>query len=115
MEMNIDVIEDIDVDWQKVIVFMNERFEKSADLKSVLFAIGLRELGRLKKKFTKEEKQDLMNLATCQILTVDGYFEVSHLDADGWPAWEQKKALPPMDAKQQELFLKRYIIRYFKE
>jgi hypothetical protein len=83
----------IEQGWEEVIGFMEERFGKEADLRSVLFVMGLRELGQKKKKFTKEQKQDLMNLALCKALSTDGYFEVTHLDGEGWPVWKQIKPM----------------------
>lgn len=101
-------------DWDSVLQLMQKRFDKEADVKSVLFIIGLREFGHKKKKFTKEDKQDLMNLALCTILSDEGYFAVAHLDAEGWPVWKQAKALPVMSAKEQEDFIKQHIISYFR-
>jgi hypothetical protein len=102
-------------DWLAVERFMLERFDKDADVKAVLFVIGMREYGHKKQKFTKEEKQDLMNLAACKVMSLEGYFEVSHLDAEGWPVWKQAKAMPPMSPSEQEDFLKQRIIHYFAE
>lgn len=100
--------------WNEVVEFMKQRFSKQADVKEVLFVVGLREFGQKKKKFTKEQKQDLMNLAACKAFSLAGYFEVSHLDAEGWPMWKQVKPLPQMDPKQQEAFIKEHIVRYFE-
>ena len=112
--MEIDDI-DFDLHWPKVLTFVKDKFDKDADTQSLLFIIGLRESGFTKRKYTKEEKQDLMNLAFCKVLSADGYFNVSHLDADGWPVWKQSKAMPEMKVEVQEQFLKRYILRYFLE
>jgi hypothetical protein len=102
-------------EWNKVIGFIQERFNKEADVKEVLFVIGLRESGKRKKKFTKEEKQDMMNLAACKVFSLNGYFEVSHLDGEGWPVWRQKKPMPQMQPKEQEEFIKKHIVQYFRE
>ena len=101
--------------WKDIEKFMFDRFEKETDLKAVLFVIGLRESGTIKSKYTKENKQDLMNLAACKILSLDGYFEVSHLDAESWPVWKQAKPIPEMNPEQQEQFLKEHVIKYFQE
>ena len=38
------------------------------DLQTILFLIGVQELGRIPKtKFTKEEKRDLMHIAVCTL------------------------------------------------
>lgn len=107
----------VDEKWDKVVAVLKDRFgeEREPDVKTALFVIGLRELGSLKKKFTKEEKQDLMNLAACKAFSFNGYFDVSHLDQDGWPVWKQIKPMPQMDAKKQEEFIREHIILYFEE
>ncbi len=101
--------------WEDIEKYMFDRFEKEADLKAILFVIGLRESGNIKTKYTKENKQDLMNLAACKVLSLGGYFEVAHLDAESWPVWKQSKPVPEMNAQQQEQFLKDHIIKYFEE
>lgn len=100
--------------WKEVENFMLNRFGKETDVKAVLFVIGLREYGHKKEKFTKEEKQDLMNLAACKVMSLDGYFDVSRLDGEGWPVWKQALPLPKMTPIEQEEFLKKEIIAYFK-
>ncbi|HET9486848.1 MAG TPA: hypothetical protein VFO54_05415, partial [Chryseosolibacter sp.] len=40
--------------------------KKPKDLNSVLFLIGVQELGRGTKIFSKEEKQDLMHIGICK-------------------------------------------------
>lgn len=104
----------LDKKWAKVLLYMLQRFQKKADIKEILFVIGLRELGQKKNKFTKEQKQDLMNLAFCKAASFSGYLEVSHLDGDGWPVWKQQKPLPVMNNKEQEIFIKEHIILYFE-
>ncbi len=100
--------------WLRVQQFMQHRFNKKPDIKEILFVIGLRELGQKKNKFTKEQKTDLMNLAFCKAASFGGFFDVSHLDADGWPVWKQLKPLPVMNNKEQEHFIKQHIILYFE-
>lgn len=101
--------------WLELRQKLKDQFGKAPDLDAILFLIGIRELGQFKKKFTKEEKQDLMHIATCSILSVSGYYELEGVDQDGWPHWVAKKKLPVMSLVEQEDFLKDYIIRYFEE
>jgi hypothetical protein len=64
------------------------------DLQTILFLIGVQELGRIPKtKFTKEEKRDLMHIAVCTLLENEGYFEFEGRDQDGWASLERKKAI----------------------
>jgi len=103
------------LEWNDIEQYMFDRFDKDADVKAVLFVIGMREFGHKKVKFTKEEKQDLMNLAACKVMSLNGYFEVSHLDGEGWPVWKQSKPMPQMSPGEQESFLKEHIIQYFQD
>jgi hypothetical protein len=94
---------------------LKEQFTKAPDLNAILFLVGIRELGHIKKKFTKEEKQDLMHIATCSVLSRSGYYQLQGLDQDGWPHWIATKKLPIMELIEQEDFLKDHIIQYFEE
>jgi len=101
--------------WLELRRKLKDQFGKAPDVNAVLFLIGIRELGLFKKKYTKEEKQDLMHIATCSILSRSGYYELKGLDQDGWPHWVAKKKLPVMGLMEQEDFLKDHIIHYFDE
>lgn len=108
---------EIDFEWLRVRHFIKERFQKEElpDLNAILFLIGVQELGRWKKEFTKEEKQDLMHIAVCRLLSYDLFYEFAGRDADGWPHWQPLRMIPKQELREQELNLKMYIIRYFKE
>ena len=94
---------------------LKSQFGKAPDLNAILMLIGIRELGKIQTKFTKEEKQDLMHIATCSILSRSGYYELEGLDADGWPHWVAVQKLPVMNLQEQEDFLKNHILSYFLE
>ena len=85
--------------------------DRLPDLQGILFAIGLQELGQLRDDFTKEERQDLMHIAVCRLLSYDGYFELTGYDDDGWPHWRQI-AEPPVGRKEQERLLRQKIVEY---
>ena len=84
-------------------------------METLLFLIGIQEFGQLRKKFTKEQKQDLMYVAVCSLLSQSGYYEIEKVDADGWPHFRQLKGLPELDTIAQENFLKDHILFYFEE
>ncbi len=85
------------------------------DLNALLFLVGIQILGKVKHAYTKEEKQDLMHISVCHLLSLEGYFEFVGLDADGWPHYEMVKAHDTTGIKTQEAWLKRLLIRYFRE
>ncbi len=88
--------------------------KKPKDLNAVLFLIGVQELGKGKKVFSKEEKQDLMHIGICRVLSEAGYYELEGLDQDGWPHWKMIKKLPHFDLLEQEKLLKMHVIEYFE-
>ena len=102
--------------WQSVLQRLENTIGKRPkDINGVLFLIGVRELGKGKKHFSKEEKQDLIHIAICKILSFSGYYELEGLDEDGWPHWRLIKKLPHIDMLNQELLLKMHIIEYFEK
>jgi hypothetical protein len=108
------VQDDLQIRWWKLEEKLVERFGKKPDVESVLFLIGMQELGDIKRKFTKEQKQDLMHLAVCTVLMPSGYYELSEVDEDGWPHFTQLRPMPELQAWEQENFLKDHILLYFQ-
>ena len=106
--------DDLQIRWFALEQKLIERFGKKPDVESVLYLIGIQELGDIRKKFSKEQKQDLMHIAICTILTPSGYYEISHIDEDGWPHFAQLKAMPNMHPFEQENFIKDHILLYFQ-
>ena len=92
-----------------------ERFEKKPDMETILFLIGVQELGDVKAAFSKEQKQDLMHIAVCSLLSPSGFYEMEGVDPDGWPHYRQLKALPVMDVIAQENFMKDHVLLYFND
>lgn len=106
--------DDLQVRWWKLEERLMERFKKKPDVETILFLIGIQELGDIKENFTKEQKQDLMHVAVCTVLSPGGYYELSRVDEEGWPHFTQLKAMPDMDPITQENFLKDHILLYFQ-
>ncbi|GAB3178652.1 hypothetical protein [Telluribacter humicola] len=105
----------LDVQWEQLLDTLEQTVGKRpGDLNSVLFLIGVQELGQGIKHFTKEQKQDLMHIGICRILSVSGYYEYEGTDADGWPHWRLVTPLPAGDLLSQELLLKIHVLEYFK-
>lgn len=89
--------------------------KRPADLNAVLFLIGVQELGQGARSFSKEEKQDVMHIAICKVLSLAGYYTLEGHDEDGWPHWTLQKKLPRFDLLEQEKLLKIQILEYFNE
>jgi len=106
--------DDLQTRWWNLEARLAEKFNKKPDLETILFLIGVQELGKNTTKFTKEQKQDLMHIAICSLFAQSGYYELEGKDVDGWPHFRQLKSLPPLSAIEQENFMKDHILLYFE-
>jgi hypothetical protein len=85
------------------------------DLQTTLYLIGIQELGWWEdKKFSKEEKQDLMHIGVCTLLEEDGYYEFKGRDHDGWPHWVEGRNFDKKGIENQEEYLVEKVIKYFE-
>lgn len=107
---------DLERQWQLLLTTLSKSIgKKPKDLNGVLFLIGVQELGKGSKVFSKEEKQDLLHIAICKVLSLAGYYELEGLDEQGWPHWKLIKKLPHFDLLEQEKLLKMLVIEYFEK
>ncbi|MBU2914662.1 MULTISPECIES: hypothetical protein [Reichenbachiella] len=89
--------------------------KKPSDLNGILFLIGVQELGKGQLNFSKEEKQDLIHLGICKVLSLSGYYKLEGIDQDGWPHWKAGENLPNLNLMEQEKLLKINTIDYFEQ
>ena len=83
------------------------------DLDSIIFLIGLQELGQFQKRFNKQRKLEVIHIAVCKLLSDYGYYEFDYIDNDGWPHYKLIKKLPNLKAGEQTILMKKAIINYF--
>jgi hypothetical protein len=100
--------------WLKLRLALKERFGKVPDVNAVLLLIGVREVGKVQAKYEKEEKEELMHVGTCTVLSLKNYYTLTHWDDDGFPHFIEAEPLPKMDVKEQEHLLITSIIEYFE-
>jgi hypothetical protein len=106
---------DLEQQWDVLLSKIARQFGgKKPDLNAILFLIGLQELGTGPRYFSKEEKQDLMHIAICKVLSYSGYYELNGKDEEGWPHWKPLKKLPFFDLLSQEKLLQMHILEYFE-
>lgn len=108
---------ELDFNWLRVRHFVKDSLghDRLPDMQAVLMLIGVQELGRWRKDFSKEEKQDLMHIGTCEVLAAEGYYTFTHRDADGWPHYRAERPVEAQGHVAQERLLKEKIIQYFAE
>jgi len=103
----------VELRFQKLKSLLEEKFGEGMDVSSILFLIGVNELGTGYHKFKKEQKTDLMHIAICTLLEPYGYYEFEGRDEENWPHFKLLKDLPPLDNRQQQHLLKEGMIEYF--
>jgi len=107
-------MEDIEKKWNDLISELQPNFEDELSLKTILFLIGVQELGQGIKDFDKEEKTYLFHIAICKLLSPYGYYRFKMIDEDGWPHYEETKDMEKLPSREQKLLMKESIISYFQ-
>lgn len=110
-----NISDDLQTRWWNLEAKLVERFGKKPDMEAILFLIGMQETGFLQSKITKEQKQDLMHVAVCTLLSQSGYYQLEGNDADGWPHFRAIKEIPAWNLMEQENILKDHILLYFEQ
>ncbi|WKV13283.1 hypothetical protein [Marivirga harenae] len=107
---------DLERKWQALRLSLKDAVgRKPKDMNAILFLVGVQELGKGPHNFSKEEKQDLMHIAICKVLSLSGFYELEGVDNNGWPHWKLIKNLPHFDLLEQEKLLKMHVIEYFEQ
>jgi len=102
-------------EWQKTVKQLSSQFGEELDLKGILFLIGVQELGKGRKVFSKDEKLGLIHIAVCLLLEDYGYYIYEGKDADSWPHWKSTEKLPSLKPLEQERLIKQAIVLYFQK
>ncbi len=110
-----NISDDLQSRWWKLEAKLLERFGKKPDMEAILFLIGMQETGFVNSKITKEQKQDLMHVAVCTLLSQSGFYLVEGKDEEGWPHFKQLKEIPVLNVVEQENFLKDHALLYFEK
>ena len=102
--------------WIKIEKFFVESFQtdKNPPIETLLFLIGIQELGSGKQKYSKDDKVNLIHIAVCRLLEPFGYYKFTHYE-DGWPHYDKLDDLPELKPNEQSLLMKKAIIQYFED
>ena len=101
-------------EWKNALSKIEQTFGEDVDLQAALFLIGVNELGKGRRRFTKDEKVQLLHIAVCKLLSDYGYYEFEGNDKDGWPHYQRNQKLPYLNAEDQEKLIKEAIINYME-
>jgi hypothetical protein len=100
--------------WNDTVELASKHFGEKLDYSAILFLIGVQELGKGYQKFKKDQKLELMHIAICTLLEPYGYYTYEGRDEDGWPHFNRVENLPPLTPPEQELLIKKAIVKYFQ-
>jgi len=111
------VNEKLKQDWELIQTKISNQFAdgEKMEVDSIVYMIGVQELGKGYQKFKKDEKLELMHIAVCRLLEPYGYYEFDFFDKDGWPHYNLVKKLPFLKGGEQSVLLKQAIVNYFNE
>ncbi len=103
--------------WDEVVKVVSAKFAEgdTLDLDSIIYLIGIQELGQLHRKFKKDDKVNLMHIAICKLLEPYGYYTFDFVDEDGWPHYKAVEDLPLLKAGEQTVLMKEAVVTYFLE
>jgi len=103
--------------WETLVKKLSHQFADgdALELDSIIYLIGVQELGQLHRTFKKDQKLDLMHIAICKLLEPYGYYEFDYVDEQGWPHYLVKAQLPHLKAGEQSVLMKEAIVNYFLE
>ncbi len=104
---------ELEKNWEQVLKKLEPVFGPDLDAQAVLFIIGVQELGKGHREFSKDEKLDVMHIAICTVLAPYGYYEYEGMDTEGWPHWKPTAKLPSLKPAQQAQLMKQAVIDYF--
>jgi hypothetical protein len=101
--------------WETLQIKLSDRFADGElmDLDSIIYLVGVQELGQPQAKFKKDDKVNLMHIAICTLLEPYGFYEFDFIDDDGWPHFNNVSKLPALKAGEQAILMKEAIVNYF--
>jgi hypothetical protein len=105
------------MNWAKLVDHLSQKFSQGEelDLSGILFLIGIQETGKVKERFKKDQKIDLMHVAICRVLEPYGFYSFLGYDEEGWPHYELVENLPSLKAGEQSILMKKAILQYFED
>jgi len=103
--------------WEEVRGKLSNKFGggEIMDVDSIIYLIGVQELGKGYGKFNKDEKINIMHIAICKLLEPFGYYEFDYFDEEGWPHYKVIDELPNLKPGEQSILMKEAIVMYFEK
>lgn len=108
-------MKDLEKRWEELIHKLEKKFDDEMSLKGILYLIGIQELNFGIKQFSREEKINVLHVATCRLLSNYGYYKFDGVDKDGWPHYIELQALKNLSENDQQTLIKKAILNYLNK
>jgi hypothetical protein len=107
----------LDDKYSQLVKKLSEQFADGDIMKieSILYLIGVQELGKGFIQFSKDDKINLMHIAVCKIFEPYGYYRLNTKDSEGWPHYETSIPLPSLALNEQTNLMKEAVVKYFEK
>ena len=105
-------MKNLEKNWEELVEKLEKQFDDEMSLKGILYLIGVQELNFGIKRFSREEKINVLHVATCKLLSSFGYYKFEGVDKDGWPHYKEIKPLQNLSEQEQQKLIKEAIINY---
>ncbi|MEA1899025.1 MAG: hypothetical protein U9N53_15310 [Bacteroidota bacterium] len=101
--------------WEQLLTGLNKIYDIPKNLMSVLFIIGLQEVGSGFKKYSQAEKTEIIKTAQIKLLSREKYYLNISADNTNLPIWAEnpEKQLPA--GKELEKLLQSLSLNHFNE
>lgn len=101
--------------WDNLVSFLHDTYKIEKNLHSVLFLIGIQETGKGFKKYSQDEKTNIIKQAQFSILSRENFYISVTKSKNHLPVWMQNPDQPLPGDKILEKLLKSLILDYFNE
>ncbi len=103
--------------WENIQADISQKFGggETLDIDAIIYLIGIQELGKGFRRNSKDDKIDIMHIATCKLLEPFGYYAFDFFDDDGWPHYKIIDELPNLKPGEQSVLMKEAIVMYFEK
>jgi hypothetical protein len=101
-------------EWEEFLLKASQHFKVMANDEFLLFVLGIQELGQGYKTYSKQEKMDLIALAHCKLMAMNGYMTETGRDVDGWPLYDVVKPDTSLSPSERDKMIRQTLMSYFK-
>ena len=101
-------------EWEEFLLKASRHFKVMANYEFLLFVAGIQELGQGYKIYSKQEKMDLIALAQCKLLSMNGLMKQDGQDEEGWPKYIKTSTIEDLTTSQKDHLVRKALIEYFE-